>query len=96
MINIITYLIIFKLISSFQIQNLNSPICSKCKYFEPAKYLNKDDSIKYGKCKYFGKKDIYNGKISYDYATLVKEDRCGINGTYYEYNKNYELKFIKT
>ena len=92
--NYITYCFLYLSITfAYQIINFDKPVCSKCIHFEPASSIKYDNSINYGKCKFYGKKDILNGKITYDYASIArKHQSCGENGTQYIEDPNYKLK----
>ena len=67
------------------IKNLNLPSCVNCVHF--LKYNNNDEpqNIDLGKCSQFGKKDIISGIITYDYASICRDDKdqCGKNGAEY-------------
>jgi hypothetical protein len=89
----ILFIFFISIVTAYQIINNNKPICKKCIYFDPAPLLYKDEAIKYGYCKYYGNKDILNGKISYEYASIARKNKdCGENGTKYIKDPNYQLK----
>jgi len=77
------------------IQNINIPSCRNCVHYKPTSYNDFDSHI--NRCEIFGKKDIVTDKISYDFADSCRENetKCGINGTYFEQEKNIEFKIIK-
>jgi hypothetical protein len=76
------------------IKNINIPSCRNCIHYKPLFYT--DFSSGLAKCEFFGKKDIQTDVISYDYATSCREDeeKCGLNGKYFEKDKNIELKIL--
>ena len=78
------------------IKNLDIPSCRNCKYFKPSIY-NNDFTSSISKCEKFGNKDIINNKITYDYVDECRNNelKCGINGKYYEEEKNIDLKILK-
>lgn len=72
-----------KCTTPFEIKNHGLPVCSECKHFEPAGLWGKS-SVKYGKCKLFGEKNVLDGTIHYEYASIARNHlSCGINGNYY-------------
>jgi hypothetical protein len=73
-----------------KIENFHKPVCIQCKHFENP-FLQ---DPKFGKCLKFGKKDLLTGKIEYDYADLVRKynDKCGVNGTFFEKKKFFFSK----
>ena len=83
-------------VNSYQIINKDKPICATCKYFTPSTDLSKERSIKYGKCTYYGEKNVYDGKVSYEYATIARKYKCGIDGLSYVFDKNYKWKYADT
>jgi hypothetical protein len=46
---------------------------------------------------YFGDKNIVTEEITYDYANNCRDDenKCGINGVYFNEEKNLKLKLFK-
>jgi len=78
------------------IKNGNIPSCKNCIYFTPEWYSN-EFSGSFAKCEKFGEKNIISDKITYDYADLCRKDetKCGVEGKYFEQEKNIDLKIIK-
>jgi len=72
------------------IRNKNLPSCINCKFSK--KYIY--SSNKFLECKKFGEKDIITDKVSYDFADYCRNDeqKCGIEGKYYEEDKFTLLK----
>ena len=77
-------------VTSFQIENMEIPSCHTCKYFEPNSAYQKESRIRYGKCKYFGKKDLIQGTIVYKDAYEIRfdENMCGQKGLFYKKDKH--------
>jgi hypothetical protein len=82
------------LVTAKQIKNINIPSCRNCIYYKP-QILNPFSSS-YSKCEFFGSKDINTDYISYNYADLSRKDenKCGIEGKYFEQGKNIKLKIF--
>ena len=88
-------ILLISALNGYQIININKPECKKCIYFEPSNSFSLQSRIEYGTCRYYGEKNLLDGKIKYDYASIARKYKdCGENGTrYIEENKiNYELK----
>lgn len=88
----ILYIIFFTFVTSEQIiKNVNLPICKNCKFYKP------DPTYYLSRCEKFGEKNIFTGKITYDYASLMRnsESDCGQEGKYFELEKNPLLKQVK-
>jgi hypothetical protein len=67
-----------------KIKRFDLPECRNCKYFKPDKSLNSEESqIKFGKCTYFGEKDLISGEITYPYASIARPNWCWVYGRYY-------------
>ena len=85
------------LVNSEQIiKNINVPSCRNCVHYNPPYYG--DFSASYSKCKKFGTKDIITNTISYnDYADTTRQDetKCGIEGKYFEEEKNINFKIVR-
>jgi hypothetical protein len=82
------------LVTAKQIKNINTPSCRNCIYYKPQPlqpYISP-----YSKCEFFGSKDINSDIISYDYADLSRkyEDKCGIEGKYFEQGEDIEIKIF--
>ena len=75
------------------IKNIDMPSCRNCIYYKPYSY---DLSSDLGKCEYFGTKNIETGIINTDYASSCRQDeeKCGVNGKYFEEDVNVELKIL--
>ena len=73
-----------------KIKRFDLPECRNCKYFKPDKtFDSKNSQIKYGKCTYFGEKDLVSGEIDYKYASICRKSSigytyCGEYGKYFE------------
>lgn len=82
------------LVNSKQIKNINIPSCRNCIYYKPQ--LLHEFSSPYSKCEFFGSKDINTDYISYDYADMSRnnENKCGIEGKFFEQGENIEMKII--
>ena len=79
------------------IKNLNTSSCKNCIYFQPYRGEFDSDLSYISKCEKFGKKNIINDKITYEYADMCRmdESKCGIEGKYFVEEKNINLKIIK-
>jgi len=90
------YFIFFSLylVGAKQIRNINVPSCRNCIHYKPETF-NEFSSL-YSKCDYFGSKNINTDYIFYDYADMVRKDenKCGIEGKYFEQGENIEMKII--
>lgn len=94
---VIIFWSISAIVYGFHIENLQEPVCAKCKYFEPYGSFNNKIAIELGKCKYFGKKNILDGTIEYEYASCARKYMgCGIKGVYYKHDPKYMWKYKKT
>jgi hypothetical protein len=60
------------------INNIDKVICKQCAYF-------REHRGRGGLCTKFGEKNVVNGKISYEYATVSRtnSDLCSVRGLYY-------------
>lgn len=86
-----------KKIDCSQIKNHDKPICATCQYFQPAiHHLSKESAVEYGKCKYYGEMNILDGKVKYEYASIVRENDCGLEGRRHKYDKHYRWKYKNT
>ena len=81
------------LINAAIIKNINVPSCRNCIYYKPE--LNENHS-ELSRCTYFGEKNIQTDIISYEYAYLCRssENKCGLQGKYFEQEPNVDLKFF--
>jgi len=79
-----------------QIKNIGNPICIECVHFIRHVPYYKDGQIdnKYGKCKYFGKKDLVTGEIVYELASTLRHEinRCKPEGLYFMDKKTMDKK----
>lgn len=84
-----------KQIISPKIINHSFPACRNCVHYKATSYNNFDD--KFNRCTYFGKKDVVSDKIEYDFADSCrdKQDKCGVEGKYFEEEENLDLKIVK-
>ena len=75
------------------IKNINVPSCRNCIYYKQE--LN-DFHSELGRCTYFGEKNIQTDVIKYDFADLCRssENKCGLEGKYYEQDPNADFKFF--
>jgi len=73
-----------------KIKNSNFPICINCLHFIEHTNNYPYDSVPnnqdFGKCKKFGKINLINGIIEYEFAQICRNDKkkCGITGIEYE------------
>ena len=74
------------------IVNSGKPVCTNCKFYKPNKFSNFDSDV--GECLFHGRKNIYNGKITYEYADLCREntEKCGLEGVNFEEETNLAMK----
>ena len=75
------------------IRNTNLPSCKNCIYYKPDVYGD-EFSSKYSKCEKFGEKNIITDEIKYDYVDDCRscESKCGLEGKYFEEEKDIDLK----
>jgi hypothetical protein len=78
-----------------KIKNYEKPICVNCKHYITETY--NDFSSSQNKCCIFGNKDIHSGDIRYEYVGECRKDeeKCGIDGQYFEKQNNIFFKKIK-
>ena len=75
---------------SFQIKNIKKPICINCiNFISPNNNYPWDDIPNdelQGKCAKYGSKHLITGKIHYDYAINIRQDKtkCGEDGSLFE------------
>ena len=76
------------------IKNAYLPSCKNCIYYDP-EYEDYYSSL--NKCNKFGVKNIISDKITYDYADSCRNDenKCGIQGKYFEEETNINMKMLK-
>lgn len=74
------------------IVNIGKPVCANCKFYKPNEYSSFDSEL--SNCQFYGKKNIHNGKITYEYADLCRNDekKCGIEGVSFEEEPNLNMK----
>jgi len=63
------------------IKNVDKPICKDCKYF---KYDSTYNDFNYGKCTKFGRKNLIDGKITFEDVVKARTDDCGVNAPFFE------------
>ena len=82
-----------QLINAAIIKNINVPSCRNCIYYKPE--VN-DFHSELNRCTYFGEKNIQTDIISYEYSYLCRssENKCGLQGKYYEQDPNADLKIF--
>ena len=78
------------------IKNIHLPSCKNCKFYKPS-YFNGDFASYSNKCVKFGEKNIFTDEITYDYASISRnnENKCGEEGKYFEPERNIDLKIFK-
>ena len=92
--------LLFTLINTFNcdknIKNIDLPACKSCIHYKPSLY-NNDFTSTFNKCNKFGNKDIITNEIRYDFVDSCRnnESKCGLEGKYYEEEKNLKLKILK-
>ena len=76
------------------IKNIDLPSCRNCIYFTPPLYSEFTSSI--SRCEKFGTKDIHTDIVTYEFADLSRKDenRCGLQGKYFEEEKNIQFKMF--
>ena len=91
---LINLLFLLYTINAKIIKNIDIPICRNCVYYKPDS--NFAFSSEFGKCEYFGTKNIQTGVINTEFASLCREneDKCGVEGKYFEEDVNSELKIL--
>lgn len=71
--------------AAYQITNSEKPVCKTCVHFRPAPFMPPGDAIRHGTCRYYGKKDLLDGRVTHEFATIARRyNDCGENGTRYE------------
>lgn len=77
------------------IRNVNFPACKNCIYYKPSEYNTFVSGL--NKCEKFGDKNINTDEILYDYAESCRKDetKCGMEGKYFEKEKNMNMKILK-
>jgi len=74
-----------------RIKKFDYPECRKCKHFLPDKtFDNENSQLTFGRCSYFGIKDLVTGEIKYNYASVCRlpyAGECGQYGKYYSEKK---------
>ena len=90
---LISILLQIYLINAAIIKNINVPSCRNCIYYKPE--LN-DFHSELSRCRYFGEKNIQTDIITYEYAYLCRssENKCSLQGKYFEQDPNADLKFF--
>ena len=78
-----------------KIKNYENPNCINCKHYITESY--NDFTSRNNKCCIFGERDIHTGDIRYDFVSECRKDeeKCGINGTYFEKQNNIYFKKLK-
>lgn len=78
------------------IKNINLPSCRNCIHYS-ASFYNNDFSSSLNKCTYFGTKNVQSDKVNYDYAENCRndEEKCGLEGKYFEQNPYFIWTIIK-
>ena len=78
--------------SSPAIQDLYKPVCKNCIYFTPNSWNGNN-----GKCGKFGKRDLINGNIDYEYVRSIRYDdaKCGLSGKFFTAISNNKWRKIK-
>lgn len=86
--------VVLKQVHCSQIKNHDKPICATCKHFQPSWHFTKDLAVEFGKCRYYGEMNILDGKINYTYASIIRNNHCGLDGKNYEHDQYYRWKYI--
>jgi len=68
------------------VKNEDFPNCKDCRFFVSEPF----SSIQYGRCHYFGEKDLITGKIDYKYASTARQYDCGKDGKYFKQRRFFE------
>lgn len=91
---ILKILFLFYSIDAAIIKNAGAPSCKKCVHYNPSFYSEYSSDL--NRCKYFGTKNIQSDEIEYDFASLCRgdENKCGLNGKYFEQEANVEFKIL--
>ena len=80
-----------KIVCSTQInrvKRMDCPECKNCKYFLPDKtFYSEKSQIIFGRCGYFGIKNVLSCEINYAYASICRIEECGQYGKYYSEKK---------
>jgi hypothetical protein len=89
------YLLVAIVNSEQIIKNINIPSCRNCVHYKPS-YYTTDFTASYNKCNKFGNKNVITNEITTEYADMCRRDenKCGNKGTYFEPEKNIELKIV--
>jgi hypothetical protein len=76
------------------IKNIDIPTCRNCVHYKPNFLSGYSSDL--GKCEYFGTKNIQTGIITTDYVSSCREneEKCGLEGKYFEEEVNVELKIF--
>jgi len=76
------------------IKNINTRSCRNCIYYKIESLSDNYPGL--NECIYFGEKNIQTDIIKYDYADSCRssEDKCGLEGKYFEEQPNVELKYF--
>ena len=87
-------LLIMYLVDSKLIKNIDLPSCRNCKHFKPQYYNDYTSTL--NRCEYFGKKDIISDETIYEFVDSCRQDenKCGIEGKYFEEEENVGLKIL--
>lgn len=74
------------------IKNINVPSCRNCIYYKQESLFGSYPEL--NKCEYFGEKNIQTDIIEHDFADVCRsrENKCGLEGKYFEQESNVELK----
>jgi len=77
------------------IKNYDKPNCINCKHYITETY--NDFNSKNNKCCIFGTKDVNSGDITNEYVSECRKDeeKCGIDGKYFEKQNNIYFKKLK-
>lgn len=76
------------------IKNIDIRSCRNCIYYKIESLSNNYPEL--NECRYFGEKNIQTDIIKYEYADLCRssENKCGLEGKYFEEDPNVELKYF--
>ena len=76
------------------IKNIDARSCRNCVYYKIESLPDKYPEL--NECVYFGEKNIQTDIIKYEFADSCRssENKCGLEGKYFEEQPNVELKYF--
>lgn len=83
-------------INTKRINNFDTLACKNCIHFIPHDSDGNNYRSQLSKCGNFGTKDIITDVIVYEYADSCRkfENKCGVDGKYFELEPDVERKFF--